>query len=583
MKMKSFELELPKVPSSSSGVSSSATTIATTSASTSTDMNAAANKVMHQMNYTATTPSKFSTTNPTPKTNLSLTNVNDSIVRAPSPSMFSNLFQQLSPNGKGMKNNNGDDDSCARGQTSQQKAYERFCIQGTLFINFTLAIVKLIAFLTSFSMAVLASLVDSCVDLFAQSVLLYANRAKAAKSALYPAGRARIEPVGVVVRKCSRFLDFFFPLDTYCTLACAFISSQKSIDESAVQHHEFYLLLRQPNLPCPARQVASAVMGMASLEVIRESIQQLVKQEPSVDMSISANVIVAAIIFIKIVIWRLSKTIAIRTGSSSVEAISQDNFNDILSNASAMLFANLGSHFLDESKKPDNGGAAPSTGVEHSNPDRPGNSWWMIDPAGAILISMYIIYSWVSLGIEQVQILVGKVADREFLDEVRRILEEDIQSDKLLNSKNVTIDKLTAYHFGPKFLVEVELVMPEDTLLRESHDCGIRLQHHVESLSQVERCFVHIDYAVREVDDHDPGAPLALKTYCSGSASGTGEAGTDGLGVDPEQLEALLVDDSGRDDHHEVNDVVRGGIISSSSSGEGGTVNMMILGRSSTS
>ena len=50
------------------------------------------------------------------------------------------------------------------------------------------------------------------------------------------------------------------------------------------------------------------------------------------------------------------------------------------------------------------------------------------------------------------------------------------------------------------------MVMPEDTPLRVSHDCGISLQHRIESLPQVERCFVHIDYQQREVDDHDPKA-----------------------------------------------------------------------------
>ena len=48
--------------------------------------------------------------------------------------------------------------------------------------------------------------------------------------------------------------------------------------------------------------------------------------------------------------------------------------------------------------------------------------------------------------------------------------------------------------------------MAEDTLLRDSHDCGIMLQHKIESLPEVERCFVHIDYQQREVDDHDPKA-----------------------------------------------------------------------------
>jgi hypothetical protein len=69
-----------------------------------------------------------------------------------------------------------------------------------------------------------------------------------------------------------------------------------------------------------------------------------------------------------------------------------------------------------------------------------------------------------------------------------------------------------AYHFGPKYLVELEIVMPANMTLAESHDVGIRLQHKIEALEQVERCFVHTDYQKRDVDDHDPSVPLEFKT-----------------------------------------------------------------------
>lgn len=112
---------------------------------------------------------------------------------------------------------------------------------------------------------------------------------------------------------------------------------------------------------------------------------------------------------------------------------------------------------------------------------------------------------------EQIQMLVGKTADTDFLTEVKELAE---------SQPNMLLDKVTAYHFGPKFLVELEMVMPESTILRDSHDAGIQLQHLIESLPEVERCFVHIDYSKREVDDHDPEAPLFLKTY-NGSPSFT--------------------------------------------------------------
>ena len=61
---------------------------------------------------------------------------------------------------------------------------------------------------------------------------------------------------------------------------------------------------------------------------------------------------------------------------------------------------------------------------------------------------------------------------------------------------------MRAYHFGPKFLVELEVVMPKETLLFESHDVGMELQYEIEGREEVERCFVHIDYQTRPYDEH---------------------------------------------------------------------------------
>mmetsp|Transcript_6817 Transcript_6817/g.22523 ORF Transcript_6817/g.22523 Transcript_6817/m.22523 type:complete len:137 (+) Transcript_6817:1145-1555(+) len=57
--------------------------------------------------------------------------------------------------------------------------------------------------------------------------------------------------------------------------------------------------------------------------------------------------------------------------------------------------------------------------------------------------------------------------------------------------------------------------MDERTELRESHDCGILLQHKIENLPQVERCFVHIDYTHRDADDHDHATPVMRKVHSS--------------------------------------------------------------------
>ena len=43
---------------------------------------------------------------------------------------------------------------------------------------------------------------------------------------------------------------------------------------------------------------------------------------------------------------------------------------------------------------------------------------WYVDPAGAILISLVIIYRWVFIISEQVKKIVGHTAPPEFIDQV---------------------------------------------------------------------------------------------------------------------------------------------------------------------
>lgn len=308
--------------------------------------------------------------------------------------------------------------------TKQESGVALLVIQISLGVNVVLFASKGYVFLQSHSLAVLASWCDSAVDLVAQGVLTYTARQSSFEyrdKANYPAGKARLEPIGVMI--------------------CAIL------------------------------------MVMASVEVVRDAVIKLCYGLTSTNLDVFAGSILCVIVSLKIALWWYSAKVARETQSPAVLAVAQDNANDVLSNVSAVIAAYLSTYF-----------AMPYA-----------------DPVGAILISIYIVFSWLTLGKEQVDMLIGRSADDSFVQSITVIAET--------SAPGMLLDKLTAYHFGPKFLVELEMVMPEHTPLRESHDAGISLQHAVERLELVERCFVHIDYAKREVDDHDPNVPLFLKTY----------------------------------------------------------------------
>jgi len=45
----------------------------------------------------------------------------------------------------------------------------------------------------------------------------------------------------------------------------------------------------------------------------------------------------------------------------------------------------------------------------------------------------------------------------------------------------------------------MEIVLPGDMTVRESHDIALELQHKIEGLEEVERAFVHVSYVIVEL------------------------------------------------------------------------------------
>lgn len=311
----------------------------------------------------------------------------------------------------------------------------------SLWINIFILITKAIAYVETLSLSILAALVDSALDVVSQWILAYTEKrsSRDRSSAHYPAGASRLEPIGV--------------------LSCA------------------------------------ALMGIASFGVLKEALEALYvgaaegeARAVAMDENWSSFWSMLSVVFVKIGLWVMCQrmgrgvvsdaadggsTVAGATApskyyvDSTMEAVAQDHWNDCLSNAVAAIA--LLCTFSNE-------------------------RLWILDPLGAIVISLYIIYSWFSTGKEQIEQLTGKAAPSEFIEELYETANNF--------DPKMEVDVVRAYHFGPKFLVELEVVLPKETVLFESHDLGMELQYEIESREEVERCFVHIDYESRPYDEH---------------------------------------------------------------------------------
>ena len=234
-----------------------------------------------------------------------------------------------------------DDTLASDGSRILSSPLRRMAIDLSLYLNLFILLSKIVAYVQTLSLSVLAALIDSLLDVISQLVLNYTEKhsTKSRSSAHYPAGASRLEPVGV--------------------LTCA------------------------------------ALMGMASFEILKESIESLIYDGNSIhehlqDGQNMASVYgMAAIVIVKLALYflcdysRPSKCTtnntagyfaarqSVKVSDPTLEALAQDHWNDALSNAvaAAALVAALISKDL-----------------------------WFLDPVGAIVISLYIIYSWYETG-----------------------------------------------------------------------------------------------------------------------------------------------------------------------------------------
>uniref|UniRef100_A0A915NXG9 Cation efflux protein cytoplasmic domain-containing protein n=1 Tax=Meloidogyne floridensis TaxID=298350 RepID=A0A915NXG9_9BILA len=282
-----------------------------------------------------------------------------------------------------------------------------FC---TLMVNVALTIAKAIASYLSGSLSIISSLVDSLVDITSGLVIWLTGRAIRKRDPnLYPVGRTRLEPIALIV--------------------------------------------------------VSVIMAVASIQMIVQSLESIIKNNihPKVDL-FTVGIMIGTI-FVKLCLFFLCNRFK---SDLSIRVLAQDHRNDCLSNAIALICAFGAQKF-----------------------------WLYLDPIGAIIVALYIAVTWYKTGKEHLVMLVGRSAEPEF---IIRIIKVCIDHDERIEY----IDTVYVYHFGTRFLVEVHIVLDENMRLKEAHDIAESLQNSIESFSEVERAFVHVDYEFEHnpLDEH---------------------------------------------------------------------------------
>ncbi|ORY07725.1 hypothetical protein K493DRAFT_310109 [Basidiobolus meristosporus CBS 931.73] len=209
--------------------------------------------------------------------------------------------------------------------------------------------------------------------------------------------------------------------------------------------------------------VFSALMGALSLQLIIEGVRTLLGQNHSPALDTWSIVCVSSALVTKFILYLYCG--ALREFPAA-KTFAQDHQNDLLVNGFGLTASLLGTKI----------------------------AWW-IDPVGALIVALVILRSWTSTAYENIQLIVGKSADANFLKKVTYIALTH-------HPKVLQVDTCRAYHAGNNMLVEVDIVMSPDTPLSESHDIGESLQIKLETLPNVERAFVHVDYETSHQPEH---------------------------------------------------------------------------------
>lgn len=211
--------------------------------------------------------------------------------------------------------------------------------------------------------------------------------------------------------------------------------------------------------------VFASVMATLGLQIILESARTLFSQEHSLALAESWNWVVAIMVattvakFLLMVYCRMFR-------DEIVRAYAQDHFFDVVTNIIGLIAAVVSSIF----------------------------AWW-VDPAGAIVLALYTMRTWTLTVLENVNALVSRTASPDFLRKITYLCwnhHKDIRQ----------IDTVRAYTFGSHYFAEVDIVLAGDMPLQQAHDIGESLQNKLESLPEIERAFVHLDYEVTHRPEH---------------------------------------------------------------------------------
>ena len=184
-------------------------------------------------------------------------------------------------------------------------------------------------------------------------------------------------------------------------------------------------------------------MILSFVQILQESVTKLLPSSPHEIASLPAIAVGAMLgtIILKGIIW--FGCIPIKT--TQVQALAQDCKTDVIFSTLSLLFPFIGQR---------------------------AGLWWL-DPVGAGLLSLFIIYDWSGTSFENVTRLSGSAVDESLMRKLHFLA---WRFSPVVNG----FKSINAYHCGDGVWAEVDLLLDEKTPLNKAHDIAETLQYCCE-------------------------------------------------------------------------------------------------------
>ncbi len=201
--------------------------------------------------------------------------------------------------------------------------------------------------------------------------------------------------------------------------------------------------------------IVAILAGILGFEIIRESVGMLLRGG---EVVVSPFVVAVPLITIvvKLLMFLYFKAVGRAVNSPAITASSVDSFCDVFA-ALAVLAGILGVYL----------------------------GYPFLDPIAGLLISLWIIYTGYSIGVKNIDYLMGKAPGAELTAQIE---EAAHRVDGVVGTNTIR-----AHYVGHHIHVELHVEVAKEISTLESHEICVSVEQAVERMEKIGKAFIHID------------------------------------------------------------------------------------------